>query len=949
MEIALNKESLPAHPWVWQAGADHASQWQAWATGVQAWMNVECVTVQDAVVLLPQIAHLNAARQAWAQAVGGWLPRFETVGTLMDRLPQADVPAPPEGSVLTLDVSIDTLVVAQRLTHEASGRAWRQRDAETFRYAVDRLVEVAHTWLKSCLVLSPNEQQGFLALARDWVQRHGAVVPDQADTAPGVREQWLTARALAWAIDAVPWLAARRRGLFEHRPSAWVALTVGRDLVPGSESALMLALLRQAREQGVPVCWTPAVVPAPGEGQASIASCPSLYQARDAEDEAQAAAAMVIQALQSARTQGDRRPVALVAQDRVLTRRVRALLAPLESQGRLRLTDESGWKLSTTRAAAAVSRLLAAAQPQASSDDVLDWLISGWVDGGGLGDEAVHALEMRWRQIRLLSPWGSQETVPLWLWAQGVLQPVQALHGQRSTTLRQALDVLATALRGAGVWSRLEADDAGLSVLQALRLQDPAAEDGDALARSWVMAAQGTRVGLRDLVQWVQQTLEEATFMPVASPHPPDVVITPMSRAVLRPFGAVVLPGADDGQLGLMPTAGWMAPALARQLSLPEPAQQQRSQWEAFALLACSPGMVALARQVRDGEPVAPSPWLTRWWWVQSGQWLDHSWPSAPDPRHSQDMPLAWQARPQAALDVADALAPQRLSASAYEQLRACPYRYFACSVLGLRALDELEEGLESSDYGTWLHEVLKRYHQQRPADQAPAALTDDVARWLQEAEAVAQEMGLLSEPQRAYFAPYRVTLSQLAQAYVEWVRAQEAQGWCWEALERRLEWRAPLPEVGPHAQVTLYGHLDRVDRHATAQGVQWRVMDYKTGAVQALKDKVRQPMEDTQLAFYALLAAQAWQDAPQADHSRPMEALYLRVHHSGIEAFEHPDALRSAQALHEGVVSDLSRIWRGHPMQALGEGAVCEYCDVRGLCRKDHWPARTDTPESAA
>ena len=26
------------------------------------------------------------------------------------------------------------------------------------------------------------------------------------------------------------------------------------------------------------------------------------------------------------------------------------------------------------------------------------------------------------------------------------------------------------------------------------------------------------------------------------------------------------------------------------------------------------------------------------------------------------------------------------------------------------------------------------------------------------------------------------------------------------------------------------------------------------------------------------------------------------------------------------------------HPMPALGEGAVCDYCAARGLCRKDFW-----------
>ncbi|MBK9236937.1 MAG: hypothetical protein IPO19_13330 [Rhodoferax sp.] len=39
-------------------------------------------------------------------------------------------------------------------------------------------------------------------------------------------------------------------------------------------------------------------------------------------------------------------PVALVALDRALTRRVRAML----EGGNLRLRDENGWKLSTTRA-----------------------------------------------------------------------------------------------------------------------------------------------------------------------------------------------------------------------------------------------------------------------------------------------------------------------------------------------------------------------------------------------------------------------------------------------------------------------------------------------------------------------------------------------------------------------------------------------------------------------
>ena len=39
-----------------------------------------------------------------------------------------------------------------------------------------------------------------------------------------------------------------------------------------------------------------------------------------------------------------------------------------------------------------------------------------------------------------------------------------------------------------------------------------------------------------------------------------------------------------------------------------------------------------------------------------------------------------------------------------------------------------------------------------------------------------------------------------------------------------------------------------------------------------------------------------------------------------------------------EGIQHDFARIAAGAPMPALGEGAVCDYCAARGLCRKDFW-----------
>jgi ATP-dependent helicase/nuclease subunit B len=57
-------------------------------------------------------------------------------------------------------------------------------------------------------------------------------------------------------------------------------------------------------------------------------------------------------------------------------------------------------------------------------------------------------------------------------------------------------------------------------------------------------------------------------------------------------------------------------------------------------------------------------------------------------------------------------LVPQQVSASSYEDLRRCPYRFFALRMLGLREADEIEAEVDKRDFGTWLHGVLKSFHE---------------------------------------------------------------------------------------------------------------------------------------------------------------------------------------------------------------------------------------------
>ncbi|HZE92790.1 MAG TPA: PD-(D/E)XK nuclease family protein, partial [Rhizobacter sp.] len=264
-------------------------------------------------------------------------------------------------------------------------------------------------------------------------------------------------------------------------------------------------------------------------------------------------------------------------------------------------------------------------------------------------------------------------------------------------------------------------------------------------------------------------------------------------------------------------------------------------------------------------------------------------------------------------------LLPHQLSASACEALRACPYRFFALHLLRLREADELDAELEKRDYGTWLHAVLFAFHQARTA---PDTAQAEIARLLAVADAQQAEFGLAD----ADFLPFAASFGELAPRYIAWLHERDAQGARWWQGEQ--DHRVELPVLQGTA---LQGRIDRADRIRTPQGDTLELIDYKTGSADVLRRQVRQPLEDTQLAFYAALVQ------PQTEVA--LHAMYLALDGvKGIEQVLHPQVEDSAQALVQGLADDLSRLRLGAGLPALGEGHVCEFCEARGLCRRDHW-----------
>ncbi|MBV9890459.1 MAG: PD-(D/E)XK nuclease family protein, partial [Rhizobacter sp.] len=251
-----------------------------------------------------------------------------------------------------------------------------------------------------------------------------------------------------------------------------------------------------------------------------------------------------------------------------------------------------------------------------------------------------------------------------------------------------------------------------------------------------------------------------------------------------------------------------------------------------------------------------------------------------------------------------------------------CPYRFFAQNLLGLRAVDELDVDVEKRDYGRWLHDVLHAFHLERPSGSTPA---DDEERLRALGEASLAAHGL----DEAAFLPFSASFAVLVPRYVEWLHAREAAGATWS--EGEVELRAAPPAL---QGVELQGRIDRID--VVDDGARIEVIDYKTGSSSRLKEIVRDRFEDTQLAFYAALVG--------AQHPLPLRAYYLAMDATrGLELHEHPDVAATADVLLGGIAEDLRRLRAGAALAPLGEGSACEWCDARGLCRRDHWSREPD------
>ncbi|MDP3124841.1 MAG: PD-(D/E)XK nuclease family protein [Thiobacillus sp.] len=669
---------------------------------------------------------------------------------------------------------------------------------------------------------------------------------------------------------------------------------------PASPAAAVTHILHQAWQSTEPPLVERASALARAYPAMPLAARLSLNPAPHLEAEARTIAAWV-----AAQLEEGKRDLALIALDRETARRVRALLERMD----VLVADETGWTLSTTAAAAVVDRWLECVASDFPHIELLDLLKSPFV----LGDLAARQDQVLQLELALRRQGVAQGMADILRVAHsqfGALPHwMAALFGARqgfSQTRAPLASWLARLLESLALLNvTLQADAAGARVIETLEsLRHELGDDSE-------------KYSFGEWRRWLNLALESANFIDASVASP--IVLTSLPAARGRVFEAVAIIGADARHLPVYPAPGLFSQSTRAQLGLPTAADEAAAATTDLIQLL-SQGSALLSWQAwHNDEPNPASPLVLRLQALHLAAWGQPlpEQAGAEPPACSSLLPAACV---RAAPSVLAAQLPQRYSPTAYQTLIDCPYRFFVKSVLGIHALDEADDALDKSDYGNTLHRILKVFHDSQPPAERAAALT---------------RLSELSAIEFATLPAYTATVwaqrwERIQPAYIDAWLASVAQGWRYLSGETAFDLPYVVAGLG---EITLHGRIDRVDTRIDSSGDEaLTVIDYKTGAAQGLKARLKNPAEAVQLPFYAWLAEAA--------------AAYLPINETPVVPLE-LNGETDIDAICRRLPELLEAIAAGAALPAGGVDGVCRHCEARGLCRKGMWDEAA--PDSGA
>ncbi|MDR3416155.1 MAG: PD-(D/E)XK nuclease family protein [Nevskia sp.] len=606
--------------------------------------------------------------------------------------------------------------------------------------------------------------------------------------------------------------------------------------------------------------------------------------------------------------------VAVVTEDRRLARRLRALLERAE----IELQDQGGWALSTSAAAAALNAWLDSFERRFQFRPLLALLKSGFF----AADPAL----LRTLERDLVYGAGLESGLDRYQ-AQAAAHPgLQALLQRleqaarslpapgRARPLRDWMAGVERSLHTLQLWDRFRQDEAGRRLIEILRELDAAFARRPQIA-DW-----------REFRTLLDRAVERATFVPPQGGRDRRVRLLTLEQSALLQCDAVILAGATRNHIpGAPPGEPFFNQSVRGELGLPTVAQRHALGLARLRrVLHAAPRVRITYASEQPGEPAQLSPWIEALESYAAAAGIDLRDPAlaaragTPAVEIAVTAALPAVARRRPAPSAPAEQLPRRLSATAHQRLVDCPYRYFAAGCLGLRAEQAPDEDPDRSDYGLRVHRILEAFTQQvrglpEPFDEAVTPASRDRAQ------------ARLEEIAAAVFAP---DLRERALAHV-WVTEFDGivpmlLDWLMQRQARQV--RAEVPYQRPFGEhASLFGTADRVEVERDGDGLQLRLVDYKTGRAPGRPEV--EAGEEVQLLHYALLDERAIS----------VEYLPLREDQKPLRIDE-PELGELRQAVGGRLDRMLRALDAGAPMPALGDAACCSRCEFAGLCRRGDW-----------
>lgn len=623
----------------------------------------------------------------------------------------------------------------------------------------------------------------------------------------------------------------------------------------------------------------------------------------------------------------DKQRLCVVTENRHFARRLRA---KLESANIL-IQDSAGWVLSTTSAAAAVERWLECIEQDFHYSALLDVLKSPLlhINQENLSELTLtlqrdiieheniasnlsrmqEALHYRRQRLAEKGEHYAAELEQLLDSLTSISAPLKNLQQKKSITADEFMQALIESLSALKLTDGLQEDTAGEQLLNHLKLMLESAQQQN-VSLTW-----------KDCRSWLGHELESQTFVPQTGIQ--SIWLTDIKGARGIQFDGLIVASSDDLHLPVARGHSFFFnDSVRKELGLPSQNDHRHLAHQRLNHLVLQSNEVVFSySKENDQGPQLPAAWIDtldtfyQLAWQRSfinEEYLSLSKAKDPslEPKHqpiSQPAPTINQF-------------PEQISVSRHQQLIDCPYKFFAHTVLKLRAREDIREALTKQDYGQKAHRCLQAFHVGVPGDYLPGPFTQTITEATQQ-----QAIDLLTAIAEKEFRNdvqddfqhhhwLNLFLSAIPR-YIDWQITQQSNGWFISEMESESSTLINNSK--------LFGRIDAVEKRDNV----FSLIDFKTGYIPKQQDILSG--EDVQLSSYALMndSAQRIQYVPYTEESDKK-----------IVSVEDDELAEVKTQTQHRLNIMIEAIAEGQGLIAQPSEKSCQYCDFSGLCRHHHW-----------